>query len=383
MRQIYFFTNIAPHYREALWQKILENHNYEFHFFYSRNNKSGIKLIDFSQSKYKGYQNKLHLIRNYRLKDKVLVWQKGTIKRCFNDNFDEAIFLGEMYCISTWIASIVCRMRGISVIFWGHGIYGNESGLKCLIRLLFLKLANKHLLYERRAKNILIGKGFNENNLYVIFNSLDYYKHLQFRRDTKISKSDTYSCFSDYSLPVIVFIGRLRSIKRIDMLIESVLKLNSENQKINLIIIGDGPERDKLKDMAHVGIIEKNIHFEGACYDENKISEFLFHADLCVSPGHVGLTAVHSLSLGTPVITHNNFANHAPEVEAIVDGENGLFFKEDDINDLTTKISLWINKEKDREEVRRKCFEIIDRYYNPDYQVSVLERLISDQLPEL
>ena len=44
-----------------------------------------------------------------------------------------------------------------------------------------------------------------------------------------------------------------------------------------------------------------------------------------VSPGNVGLTAIHSLSYGTPVLTHNNFNNQMPEVESIQPGFNGYF----------------------------------------------------------
>ena len=54
--------------------------------------------------------------------------------------------------------------------------------------------------------------------------------------------------------------------------------------------------------------LQDQIWFYGACYDESKLGELIFNADLCVSPGNVGLTAVHSMGYGTPVITHNNFA---------------------------------------------------------------------------
>ncbi len=78
--------------------------------------------------------------------------------------------------------------------------------------------------------------------------------------------------------------------------------------------------------------IDKNqskgrIWLYGACYDEEIIGELIFNAQLCVSPGNVGLTAMHSLVYGTPVITHNNFSNQSPEFEAIIDGKTGSFSK--------------------------------------------------------
>ena len=35
------------------------------------------------------------------------------------------------------------------------------------------------------------------------------------------------------------------------------------------------------------------------------ISKYLYYADICVSPGNVGLTAIHSLTYGTPVNSQN------------------------------------------------------------------------------
>ena len=79
-----------------------------------------------------------------------------------------------MYCLSSWIALIICRLRRKKTVIWGHGLYGNESNLKLIFRKLFNKLADKQLVYERRAKRLLIKQGFDPNNLYIVFNSLDY-----------------------------------------------------------------------------------------------------------------------------------------------------------------------------------------------------------------
>ena len=61
-----------------------------------------------------------------------------------------------MTIISTWIASFILRLRGVKVLFWGHGIYGNESLPKLLLRKIFLSLATHNLVYEERAKKLMI-----------------------------------------------------------------------------------------------------------------------------------------------------------------------------------------------------------------------------------
>ncbi len=97
---------------------------------------------------------------------------------------------------------------------------------------------------------------------------------------------------------------------------------------------------------------------------------------ICISPGNVGLTAMHSLVYGTPVITHNNFANQMPEFEAIIPGKTGDFFIEDNVDDLANVIEKWIKK-PESQEISNNCFDIIDKYYNPNYQLSVIKGVIN------
>ena len=144
------------------------------------------------------------------------------------------------------------------------------------------------------------------------------------------------------------------------------------------IKIGEEPKHE-----GENGLKKDWLHFTGACYDEEEIGRYLFVSDLCVSPGNVGLTAIHSLSLGTPVCTHSNMKDQMPEAEAITDGYNGILFEENNVQDLTLKIETWLKTNTDRVKIREQCYEIIDKYYNPTYQMSVINRLINNQPPEI
>ena len=108
--------------------------------------------------------------------NKHLVFQLGVIRRCILNNTVNNIFLGYSKIISTWISIIISKIKGSNVILWTHGIYGNEGKLKLFVRKIFYRLADKLILYERRAKVKMIELGFDKNNLYVIFNSLNYEK---------------------------------------------------------------------------------------------------------------------------------------------------------------------------------------------------------------
>ena len=213
-------------------------------------------------------------------------------------------------------------------------------------------------------------KGFNESKLHVIYNSLEYTKQYGLRK--KLKETTVFKDYFKNEMKVLIFVGRLTKVKKLNMLIK-VLKLNN----YNLVIVGNGEEKKKLTTLVHQEKLTSRVWFYGESYDEIELSNLIYNADVCVSPGNVGLTAIHSLSYGTPVITHNNFANQMPEFEAIVKDYTGDFFKEDSIEDMAFKIKKWLsNKKGKRKEIRVNCFKVIDTKFNPHYQINVFKKNI-------
>ena len=140
--------------------------------------------------------------------------------------------------------------------------------------------------------------------------------------------------------------------------------------------IGDGPKKAELEALVQESGLKDNVWFYGACYDEKQISQLIYNADLCVSPGDIGLTAIHSMTFGTPVITHNDFSHQGPEFEAIDDGRTGTFYQVNDVDDLANCIQTWLNNGLNREQIRQNCYEVIDNKYNPHRQVEMIRKVI-------
>lgn len=373
--------NVASHYRGPLWSLILNHSDWDVHFYYG-DNKIGIKTIDFESSLFASKKEKLHKVKNY-WKGEIIIWQKGIIKECLKSKFQYAVIVGEISRLSNWLAAVICKIRGIRVIVWAHGMYGNEKGLRLVLKKLFFNLADNILVYERRSKELLISSGINADKIHVMFNSLDYDTHKLLRHTySGIQKKDLFPYLKDSSLPIMIFIGRLTKVKRLDMLLDALNQINIRLPKINLVIIGEGYERERLEEIGVGGVNNGWLYFTGECYDEVLIGKYLSMSDLCVSPGNVGLTAIHSLSYGTPVCTHDNMINQMPEAGAIQDGFNGFFFEEGNVTDLKNKIEGWVNN-VDRDSVRVNSYQIIDKYYNPHYQLNVLNRIIKGEKPEI
>jgi len=174
----------------------------------------------------------------------------------------------------------------------------------------------------------------------------------------------------------LVFIGRLIADKKLDMIIRAMSLLRDKGIKMNMTYVGDGPKKAELEASAKQNKINDNVWFYGPCYDEKQIAQLIYNADLCVSPGDIGLTAIHSMTFGTPVITHNHFCHQGPEFEAIEDGKTGTFFQADNVEDLAHSIQAWLTSGLDREQIRKNCYDVIDNKYNPHRQVEMIRKVI-------
>jgi len=372
--KILFITNFFPLYRKSIWKKLLNNKKSDVIFYFDPIQNEGIEVEKqfFSES---NKLNSFKKVKNFYFFGR-LIWQSRIVRECLSASFNQAIFLGDMNILSTWISLLICRLRNKKTILWTHGFYGNENYIKRKLRILFYSIGDKYLLYEQRGKKLMIRAGFDASKIFVIYNSLDY--DLQKEYFEKYQKNNTkkeFTFFKNSKLKTILFLGRLTSVKKIDLLIKSLNKLNSKRVNFNLLIIGEGPQKSSLKKISKEGLEKGWIYFYGKTYKESELSKLIYSSDLMVSPGNTGLNAVSALSYGTPVGTHNNFNKQMPEAAIIEDQKTGFFFNENDSDDLSLNIDLWFSKFSTKL-TQAKRRRIIDEKYNPEYQNKVIQKAL-------
>ena len=377
------FTNIAPLYSRSLWYELSSSENVEYSFYSSRNGFSGIKTIDINEAKSESINGKLNwfFLKNVFIKD-ILVFQIGLISACLRTNYDVYIFSGEMYSVSNWLAALICRVRNKPVMYWGHGLYGNEKIVKKAVRLLYYKIADYHLVYAERSRKLMIGSGFIPEKVFTVYNSLDFLtlNNLYDNRSSSDLAELRKMVFPERSeRPIVIFIGRLTKEKKISYLLESMALCKQKGNEYNCLIVGGGVDSENLKRLTDSLDISDSVCFYGPSYNEIINAKLIMIAECCVSPGNVGLTAIHSLSLGTPVITHNNMCNQGPEADAVIPGITGMLFEENNIQNLSEVIDNFILNKK-KLSMEPKCIKEVEIYWNPIKQTSVFDKAVLDSL---
>lgn len=358
-----FFSDVAgTHYRTGIFT-LLDKY-YDITWCFGKGNKT-IPKIDDNLLKKVRRTYIVNLFSNW-------YWQKGIVKSLWKD-YDYYILNGELYSLAVWIFTFINKLFfRKKVYYWSHGWYGRESNLKKKLKSVYFTMPTGAFFYGNHAREIMKKEGLSIENIHVVHNSLDYSKQLLLRKNS-LSDNILKEHFGNDNFNII-FIGRLTNSKKLDMLINAVTLLKKENLFFNVTVVGEGEAKSKLFELAE----SQNVPcwFYGACYDEELNAQLIASADICVSPGNVGLTAIHSMMFGTPVITHDNFPYQGPEFEAVRQNETGSFFKENDTESLSTAIKNWVFTHKDRNEIRQKCYNEIDSAWNPKYQLKVISEVI-------
>lgn len=363
--KVCFFNQSSVHYRKNIF--MLMDQELGIDFFFGDSRKQGaIKELDTSCLKnFKGYFHNMGFGPFY--------WQNGAIRLLWSD-YTDLFTTATHYCLSAWVILLLAPSFGKRVFLWSHGAYGNERGLKKWLTVWKMKRATGSLLYGNYAKKLLVEWGVPEEKLHVFYNSLAYDEEKEVRKTQK--PTPLYRSHFNNDLPNLVFIGRLTAIKKLDMVIRAMSLLRDKGIMVNMTYVGDGPKKSELEVLVKEHELQDNVWFYGSCYDEKQIAQIIYNADLCVSPGDVGLTAMHAMTFGTPVISHNNFCHQMPEFEAIEDGKTGAFFKENDVDSLADSIQAWLTNGLDRELIRQNCYDVIDSKYNPHRQIEIINKVI-------
>ena len=286
--KVCFFNQSSVHYRKEIFMLMDRELGIDFYFGDSR--PGGIAPMDTSLlSHFRGYFHNISLGRFY--------WQSRAVALLWSD-YTDLFTTGVHTCLSAWLIILLAPLFRKRVYLWSHGAYGDERGLKRWLTRWKMNRVEASLLYGEYARRLLIEMGVKPDKLHVFYNSLAYDEQKTLRE--QIQPSPLYQEHFGNSHPNLVFIGRLMKSKRLELILEAISLLKEQGQAVNITFIGDGEARGMLMEKTRQAGLDGQVWFYGSCYDERQIAELLFNADLCVSPGNVGLTAMHAMTSARP-----------------------------------------------------------------------------------
>lgn len=266
-------------------------------------------------------------------------------------------------CIPAFIAK---KLMKKPYVVWGQGsdVYLPGKFIKSISKLV-LKNANTVIALTDDMKKEM--QKICSRDVSVIPNGIDLSSFEDLSRKEARSKLQIKD-----DEKVILFVGTLRPVKGIRYLIEAMRLIKDKNESTKLFLVGDGEEREYLKNLVKGLILEECVRFIGKLPNE-KVPECMVASDVFVLP---------SLSEGFPVVILEAMASGLPIIstkvtgllEIVKDGKNGILVESKSPDEIAEKVLLILGDDELREKISENNREEAKRY-SWDSAVDKLEEI--------
>jgi glycosyltransferase involved in cell wall biosynthesis len=232
--------------------------------------------------------------------------------------------------------------RRFKLAFWGHGANlqsDNPHGIKECFKRWTTNRVDWWFAYTQMSADLVMLAGFPGDRITVLNNTVDT-SELQRQRQS-VTPEETHALREVLGFgtgPVGAFVGSLYADKRLEFLFAAAEAVRREVPDFQLMIVGEGPERDKVGSWCNCHTWARWV---GSRFGREKAA-YLSVAQLMLNPGLVGLGILDSFVCGVPMLT-TDCGIHSPEIAYLENGVNGLMTA----NDLDSYVGACVSLLRD------------------------------------
>jgi glycosyltransferase involved in cell wall biosynthesis len=243
----------------------------------------------------------------------------GVATLCLLTKSFDALDVDHMPFFPLFAARLVCALRRKPMYATWHEVWGREYWRSYMGRLGFFGDVTERLAFRmphtiisnsQHTTDRLIGK-VSPGRVLTVPLGVDF---------ERISAVQPAPSGHD-----VIFAGRLISHKNVDVLIRSVASVTAYQPQLRCLIIGEGPERDRLEDLSRQLGLTSNIEFRDFLPDQDEVFALMKASRVFVLPSEregFGAVVLEANACGIPVVTVRHPDNAAQDL--IREGENGF-----------------------------------------------------------
>lgn len=344
--------------------KLLKDHGHEIAYF-SMEDEKNIKTGD---KEY--FVNPIDLNAGSKFKALDVIYSKENAKlmeRALNEFKPDIVHLNNFQRqLSASIIKPIIK-RKIPIVFTAHDVQAicpailmmdpNKNICEACMGGKYLNCIKKKCIKDSTMKSVLgavEGKYYRIKKIYMdkidfIIPPSKFYMDKLIKDGipkTKISHLHNFIDTDKFDVEVVdegyaLYFGRLSKEKGILNLVNAFSKL----EKGLLYIAGDGPERENVEKVIKDNDLEERVKMLGFL-DKDEMKEIIRKCKFVVVPSiwyeNCPYSVIETLCIGKPVIG----ANIGGIPELVEDRVNGLIYKYDDINELSSKMKMLFENDK-------------------------------------
>lgn len=191
----------------------------------------------------------------------------------------------------------------------------------------------------------------------VIPNGIDFSRFMK-----PLNPEDKKALKAELKIPeenkVIVTVGRVGKEKNLDEVMKNVKELINHRKNITLLIVGDGPHRKELEELAKEMGIERSVVFTGMI-DQKELYKYYKLGDIFVSASTSetqGLTYIEALANEVPIVCRRDECLKL----LLKEGYNGFTYEKDE--EFLEKVNYLFDHEDKYREMKSNTLPSIEPY---------------------
>lgn len=240
--------------------------------------------------------------------------------------------------------------KPLLVTVYGEDVtkYSKQAPSKYLAKL-SLRNSDAIICQSRFLENEIRGIGLSNKRFFIIPMGVN---------TTNFKPKDKNKVRKILDLPlnkkIILFVGHLVTRKGVEYLIRAIKVISNKNKNILCCIVGKGYLENHLKRVASNLNLDEFVRFVGQKTNE-EVAKYMNACDIFVLPSlNEGLPVVlcEALACGKPVV-----ATKVAGTPELVNTDVGYLVKPKDVDDLSKKIILALNKKWDKEKLLKRSKE--------------------------
>jgi len=359
--KIAVITNVLPQYREDMYARLFEKYGDNLQV-YCQPMIPGMNL----NTVHDKFKSNVQLLSFFSLQREALCWQRLPFFEIIK-NYKIIFIYGNPRVISNVFYSILFKLLGKKVVVWGQFHTASSNSWLKSIRLKWWAGFKYIFLYtDREAEKY---KQINKNSAFVTgmnngVNQTEIHNVIKKFDDASLQQWKSNAGVSDKR--IILSCARLEEKNKYDLLIDCLPNLVVKYPDLLWCVIGDGAEKKALQARAQELHVDQHIKWLGAIYTQEALAPWFLSSECLVHPGAIGLSLMHSMGYGLPVVTHDNEDKQMPEIAALVDGVNGLMFSEGDTKSLTEVVYSLLDDNDLQKKLSSNAFKTIAENYNTE-----------------
>jgi glycosyltransferase involved in cell wall biosynthesis len=281
----------------------------------------------------------------------------------------DLIILPGYHRLEYWVMLLACLLKGVKpAVFCDSTINDNpQNYIKGILKRLFFSFCDGFFVYGKRSMDYVIHYGGSPDKVFIRCQAAalppNYLMETIPRQRMLLSKN--------IEKPRFLYVGRLSVEKSITILLKSFAKVRQILTEATLVIIGDGPQRNELYQLAQGLELGDSVFFTGSMDSEDLGLEYL-KASCLVLPSFSepwGLVVNEALSYGCPVVVSHR-CGCVPEL--VENTLTGFVFEAENVDDLASKLLSVPTAFGNVEATAHECLKTICKYTPQNAAESIL-----------